>query len=79
MNPLDTDPIAQVAAGGELDSTSQLSTLEALVPSFKEVVAGTDGSVRRAITYYVVGWLLATAVRVALFNPLCGVTLARSL
>jgi hypothetical protein len=71
MNPLDTDPIAQVAAGGELDSSSSLTKFESLAPSFKEIVAGTDGSVRRTITYYALGWLIATSVRVALFNPLC--------
>lgn len=70
MNPLDTDPIAQVAAGGQLDSSSQLTEFDSLAPSFKEIIAGTDGSVRRTITYYVLGWLIATAVRVACFNPL---------
>lgn len=85
MNPLDTDPIAQVAAGDlDLDSSSQLTKFESLAPSFKEIVAGTDGSARRTVTYYILGWLIATAVRVACFNPLCvtsrslAVELARS-
>lgn len=57
----------------ELVNEEQVVSLAAddsLKPSWKETLLGVDGSARRLLSFYVLGWLVATAVRSAAFHPL---------